>query len=273
MSYATLAVSTPAGSPHVAVVHLNRPRQLNTMTDQFFSDVHACFTALSANPDIRVIVLASASEKIFTAGLDLKAVQGSLMPRDDPARTGVMLMDLIRRWQNALSCLETCRVPVIAAIHGACIGGGVDLVTAADIRVCSEQSWFCVKEVDLAMAADIGTLQRLPKVVGNQSIVREWCYTGRNVSATEALAAGLVSHVAKDRRLCCYALDLANTIASKSPVAINGTKASLVYSRDHSVDDSLKQIAMWNSSQLQAGDVMEAAAAILSKTTPKFPKL
>ncbi|KAI9217193.1 ClpP/crotonase-like domain-containing protein [Blastocladiella britannica] len=284
------------------MVQLARPKQLNTMTDLFFNELGACFSALGRDTSVRCIVLSSASDKIFTAGLDLKAVEAlgisdGVTGQRDIARVGLTFMDLVDRWQRAISTLEEARVPIIAAVHGPCIGGGVDLVTAADIRVCSAASYFSIKEVDLAMAADIGTLQRLPKVMGNQSLIREWAYTGRNISAQEALTAGLVSHVAADREktlgmllssfiasdcrvrssrceiLIAYALKLAADISTKSPLAITGIKAGLLYSRDHTVADGLKQIGMWNSSQLQSADVMSAAMAILSKQTPKFAKL
>ncbi|KAI9189855.1 hypothetical protein H9P43_001294 [Blastocladiella emersonii ATCC 22665] len=289
--YRYLSVKVPR--EHVALVVLDRAGKLNTMDDGFFREFHDCFTQLGDDPEVRAVVLASASDTVFTAGLDLKAVMAGMVPSpsnsNDPAeegpdvaRTGLYLMSLIDRWQRAFTAMETCRVPVIAAVHGACVGGGIDLITAADIRVCSPATTFSVKEVDLSMAADLGTLQRLPKIVGNQSLVREWCYTGRTVTAAEALAAGLVSHVvpvSKDggvsprEAVLGHALKLAATIARKSPVATVGIKRTLVYARDHTVDDGLQQVAMWNSSQIQARDLMASAAAILGKTTPKFPKL
>ncbi|KAJ3375033.1 putative enoyl CoA hydratase [Allomyces arbusculus] len=272
-TYATLRVSTPR--PNIALVELHRPDALNAMNDQFFVDVQDCFSALHADPDVRAVILASAHPRLFTAGLDLKAVQSGMLPQhEDIGRCGLLFMDLIDRWQRAFTTIDECRAPVIAVVHGMCIGGGVDMICSADMRVCTQDASFSVKEVDLAMAADIGTLQRLPKIVGNQSTVREWALTGRTFSATEAKDAGLVGHVVADKKAAMdKAFEIAEIIASKSPIAINGTKVALNYSRDHSVADGLRQIAMWNASQLQSQDVIMAAASVLTKQTPRFSKL
>ncbi|KNE56579.1 hypothetical protein, variant [Allomyces macrogynus ATCC 38327] len=197
-----------------------------------------------------------------------------LPQHEDIGRCGLLFMNLIDRWQRAFTAIDECRAPVIAVVHGMCIGGGVDMICSADVRVCTQDASFSVKEVDLAMAADIGTLQRLPKIVGNQSTVREWALTGRTFSAAEAKDAGLVGHVVADKKTAMdKAFEIAEVIASKSPIAINGTKVALNYSRDHSVADGLRQIAMWNASQLQSQDVVKAAASILTKQTPRFSKL
>ena len=150
----------------------------------------------------------------------------------------------------------------------------MDLVTAADIRLASELAWFSVKEVDVGMAADVGTLQRLPRVVGNASLVREWCYTGRKVTAAEALAAGLVSRVLPtNEALLAESLALAIQIASKSPLAIAGTKVNLLYARDHSIKDGLDYVAQWNAAALQSEDVGRAMEASMSKQTPIYSNL
>ncbi|XP_043202087.1 delta(3,5)-Delta(2,4)-dienoyl-CoA isomerase, mitochondrial-like, partial [Amphibalanus amphitrite] len=169
-----------------------------------------------------------------------------------------------------------CRKPVVAAIHGGCVGGGVDLVTAADIRLCSQDAFFQVKEVDIGLAADVGTLQRLPKVIGSRSLVNELCLTARRLGSQEALQCGLVSRVLSDRHsLTAAALSLAATIASKSPVAVQSTKLNLTYSRDHSVQEGLDHMVAWNGVMLQSEDIMKAATAAMDRKAPPpdFAKL
>lgn len=180
----------------------------------------------------------------------------------------------ITSYQDSFTAIESINQPVVVAIQGGCIGGGVDLITAADIRYASTDAWFTVKEVDIGMAADVGTLQRLPKVVANQSLIREWCYTARRISAEEALSSGLVSRLLPNREALMQAsLALCVEIASKSPVAVIGTKAMLNYSRDHSVREGLDYMALWNAAALQTADVANAINATLSKKTPIFAKL
>lgn len=192
--------------------------------------------------------------------------------------------------------MERCPQPVITCIHGACIGGefiyhnkifvdspyvlfisiaGVDLVLASDIRLASKDAWFSIKEVDIGLAADVGTLQRIEKCTGNSSLVRELAYTARKFDAEEALRFGMISKVLPTREaLEAYALDMATQIASKSPIGILGTKVNLLYSRDHSVKDSLEYIQAWNAAMLQTGDLAKAAMASLTKGgQPDFSKL
>ncbi|KAJ3213260.1 putative enoyl CoA hydratase [Dinochytrium kinnereticum] len=192
----------------------------------------------------------------------------------DVARTALRILPEIELMQESFTAIERCDRPVIAAVHGFCIGGGIDLITACDIRLCSSDANFSVKEVDIGLAADIGTLQRLPRVVGNQSWVREVCLTARNFDAKEALQVGLVSKVLPTKvELVDEALKLAAVIASKSPVATVGTKHILNYSRDHTVAEGLHYVALWNSVMLNTEDVPAAITANLSKQKPKFSKL
>uniref|UniRef100_A0A914ZDJ1 Uncharacterized protein n=1 Tax=Panagrolaimus superbus TaxID=310955 RepID=A0A914ZDJ1_9BILA len=178
-------------------------------------------------------------------------------------------------YQKAFRAIEECPKPVIAAIHGACIGGGIDLITACDIRVAAAESTFCVKEVDIGMAADTGSLNRLPKICGNESWVREIALTARRFDETEALQHDLVSKVYDNREDMMKGVEkMAQTIAAKSPVAIQGTKIVLNYSRDHSIQDSLNFVANWNMSQLITEDVPKAAMAVFQKQPqPNFAKL
>lgn len=213
---------------------------------------------------------------MFTAGLDLMDHTDSFLTASssDVARRMISLRPAIQAYQDSFSVIESINQPVVVAIQGPCIGGGVDLITAADIRLCSSDAFFSIKEIDVGMAADVGTLQRLPKVVSNQSLVREWCFTGRKILPAEALAAGLVSRVLPNKEaLLREALALCVDIAAKSPVAVTGTKAMLNYSRDHSVKDALEYVALWNAAALQSKDVGLAMEFTMAKQQAIFSNL
>eukprot|EP00998_Keelungia_sp_KM082_P007220 NODE_3426_length_896_cov_52.365410_g3404_i0.p1 GENE.NODE_3426_length_896_cov_52.365410_g3404_i0~~NODE_3426_length_896_cov_52.365410_g3404_i0.p1 ORF type:complete len:270 (+),score=71.86 NODE_3426_length_896_cov_52.365410_g3404_i0:113-811(+) len=229
---------------------------------------------LAADPECRVVVL-SAAGRLFTAGLDLADADISGGgEKVDPARRAMQLRQLILDWQAAITSIERCRKPVIAAVHGACIGGGIDLISACDVRLCTADAFFSIKEVDVGLAADVGTLQRFPKIIGNDSKARELAFTGRKFDAKEAAQMGMVSNVyANQEELMKQATAMADLIASKSPVAVQGTKVNMVFSRDHTVQEGLDYIAAWNMGMLQSEDVMKAAAASLMKQTPTFAKL
>ena len=174
-------------------------------------------------------------------------------------------------FQDTLTSIERCRKPVIAAIHGGCIGGGVDLISCTDMRYCSADAYFTIKEIDIGMVADVGTLQRLPKLIGNQGIVREMAYTGRRVEAAEAREIGLVNRVFDSREaLQAGVREVAAQVAAKSPLSIRGSKEMLNYSRDHSVADGLNHIATWNAAMLMSTDLTAAMMAGMAKQTPQF---
>ncbi|KAG7480040.1 delta3,5-Delta2,4-dienoyl-CoA isomerase, mitochondrial isoform X1 [Solea senegalensis] len=189
--YTTLSISQPA--ENITHVELHRPEKLNAMNKAFWSEMVDCFNEITADPDCRV-VLVSAAGKIFTAGIDLMDIASDILqPQgDDVARVSWNLRRIIAKYQETFSVIEKCPKPVVVAVHGACIGGGVDLITACDIRLCSQDSWFQVKEVDIGLAADVGTLQRLPKVIGSRSLVNELALTARKMYADEAKSSGLV---------------------------------------------------------------------------------
>lgn len=209
------------------------------------SEIKDCFETLAINPDCRTIVL-SAAGKHFCAGIDLTSMMNmgqQLADCEDVARKGVVLERTIKLYQDSISAVERCPKPVIMAVHQACIGAGVDLITAADIRYSTQDAFFQVKEVDIGMAADVGSLQRLPKAIGSQSLARELCYTGRRFEAAEAERSGLVSRVFPDKdSLVVGALALAEDIASKSPIAVQTTKESMVYSLEHTNQEGLDHI-------------------------------
>lgn len=272
--YETLRVSQPR--PFVFNVELNRPQKLNAMNLAFWSEMKDCMQQLATDADCRVIVLSGAG-RIFTSGLDLNMMtDAGFMSTfgSDVAHNAFRIGRKIINYQETFTAIEQCAKPVIAAIHNACVGGGIDMTTACDIRYCTQDAWFQVKEVDIGAAADAGTLQRLPRVVGSDSLARELCYTARRMNSAEALRCGLVSQVFSNRdAMLAGALDMAEVIAGKSPVAVQSTKVSLVYSRDHSVPESLQHIATWNQGVLKGQDMLTAAAANIQKTKPEFSKL
>jgi enoyl-CoA hydratase len=194
------------------------------------------------------VIVLSGEGKHFCAGMDLaNFTQGGNAPK---AHLGMkkeagyrVTLDL----QYTITCLEKARIPVIAAIQGACVGGGVDLATAADIRYCTKDAFFCIQEINIGMAADVGTLQRIPRLIP-EGIVRELAYTGRRFLSDEALKHGMVNKVFESHEeMMESVMKVANEIASKGPLAIAGTKESLNYGRDHTTEESLNHIALWNT--------------------------
>ncbi len=253
----------------VATVYLNRPDKANAMNAALWEELQRCFEWLDAEPSVRAVVLAGNGDH-FCAGLDL-AMFGSLQDEaKEPARRAEQLRRTILRLQDNLSAIEKCRVPVLAAIHHTCIGGGVDMVCCADMRYATEDAYFSIKEVDIGMTADVGTLQRLPRLIPD-GVVRELAYTGRRMSAAEAQAVGLVNRVFADRTTMLREVQgIAQTIASKSPLAVRGSKEMLLYSRDHSVAEGLTYIATWNSGMLSGADLRASMDAQMKKETAQY---
>ncbi|ACR01099.1 crotonase/enoyl-CoA hydratase family protein [Thauera aminoaromatica] len=255
----------------VALVTLNRPDKANAMNLQMWQDLRAAMQWVDRTPAVRVAVLHGAGAN-FCAGIDLQMMMGILPMVKDAceARTRENLRNLILDLQDTLTSLERCRKPVLAAIHGACVGGGVDLVACADMRYCAAGTYFSVKEVDLGMVADVGSLQRLPRLIG-EGMVRELAYTGRRVDGAEAGRIGLVNRVFDTpEALMEGVMQLAQAIAAKSPLAIRGTKDMLNHARDHSVADGLDRVATWNAAMLLSEDLQAAIRAGLTKQPPKF---
>ncbi|CAG8446400.1 5662_t:CDS:10 [Ambispora gerdemannii] len=256
-------------------VELNRPKKLNALNETVWQELKACFTQVKHDSEVRAVVISGAG-KIFTAGIDLFEIPlvGLNTSETDPARSSHMTRLNILRLQDSFNSIEQCDKPVIAIVHSHCVGGGVDMITACDIRYCSKDATFSVKEVDLGLAADVGTLQRLPKVIGNDSFVREVCLTGRNFSSEEALTFGLVNKILPTKEdAFAEGLKTAKIIASKSPVAVLGTKHLLNYSREHSTSEGLNYTAVWNSAMLNTKDIGEATKGFFEKKQPKFSKL
>lgn len=253
------------------------------MTQRFFDEFRLVFEKVRHVTSVRVVVVtAQATSKCFTAGLDLKEAAAMFAPKEesegadamDAARRAYRQRLLLLQMQQSFSILEQIPQPVICAVHGACIGGGIDLITAADIRIATNDATFVVKEIDIGLAADLGTLQRLPRVIGSRSLVNELALTARTLTAHEALSCGLVSRVCEDvAALRRTALEIANSIAIRSPVAVIGTKQLLLRSRDLTVSDGLDYTAAWNASMLQTNDIPLAVMKARSKTPPLFSNL
>ena len=262
---------------HICSLVLNRPNELNTMTRDFWVELGDALDEINRNSEVRVVVLSSTG-KHFCAGMDLSAFSNGVddIPDDkkpDHARVGEVLYRTAKELQGYISKLEEIRVPVIAAVHGGVIGGALDLITACDMRFASNDAFFCIQEINIGMAADVGTLQRLPKIIPD-SKMREMAYTGRRMLADEAKDSGLVGEVYKTQDQMLDAVyKLAAEIASKSPVAIYGLKAVMNYSRDHNVSDSLDFNALWSGAMLSQTDMAEAMTAQMEKRDANFDKM
>ena len=212
--------------------------------------------------------------KLVERNPDPRLIQPILaLSQGEPARGAFALRELILQLQGAFNALEQARIPVIAAIHGACLGGGIDFITACDIRLASKDAYFGIEEIHIGMTADVGTLQRLPKLIA-PGIVRELAFTGRRFSSQEAQSWGLINSVHETQEAVVEsALNLAREIAEKSPLAIAGIKQSLNYARDHSVADGLDQIATWNGGMLRAEDLQKSLEAKMKKKQAEFRAL
>jgi enoyl-CoA hydratase len=257
----------------VAEVVLNNPDKLNAMAPIFFDEIKAAFEELDADDAVRAVVL-WAEGRLFTAGLDLKASAGNLLAAaagdQTPVEKNRALYRQIKYLQSCISAPENCCKPVIAAVHNHCIGGGVDLTTACDIRLCTEDATFSIHETKIAIVADVGTLQRISRIVG-PGMAREMGYTGKRITADRALKCGLVNDVLPDKdALLEAARDMANEIAANSPLAVQGTKQVLNYSEQHNLEDGLEYIAQFNSAFLLSNDLTEAVTAFMEKRPPEF---
>lgn len=284
MPIATLPVmdtNAPISVEHrgrVAVVWLDRPEKRNALAPEFWTAFPAAIEELGDDPDVRAIVIAGKGSA-FTAGIDLVAfgpamATGSLDPSAPPPTSPVAqraeTRRLVKKLQHTFSALAECPKPVIAAVHGYCIGAGVDLITACDIRYASSDAVFSIRETRLAMVADVGTLQRLPRIIDPGSVA-ELAYTGRDFDAGEAASIGLITKLLPDAESALSAaIETAETIAANSPLAVQGTKAVLRAGDGRTVDEALDFVALWNAAFLHSNDLGEAMAAYVEKREPDF---
>lgn len=256
----------------VAVVTLARSDKLNAMDGEMFAAIGHTFRRLGNDPAARCILL-NAEGPHFTAGLDLQYAGSQFGPAKDPGRAAEVRLRHIHWLQDAFTAVEQARAPVVAAIHGACVGAGVDLTAACDIRLCSADAFFQIAEVDVAITADLGTLQRMAHLIP-QGLLRELTYTGRKLPAEEAARMGYVNRVAADREATVIAgMEIARAIAAKSPLAVAGAKRSLNYGRGRPVEEGLRDVALWNAATLVSPDLGAAVQARLGKTAARFEPL
>jgi enoyl-CoA hydratase len=260
---------------HVATLWLDRPEKRNAMGPDFWADLPVAMAALGADPNVRVVVLAARGTH-FSVGLDLTAMPGIAGPGDpngarpSAASRAAHARREIVRLQASISSVADCPVPVIAAIQGWCIGGGVDLISACDIRLASADAQFSVREAKIAIVADVGSLQRLPAIIGKGQVA-ELAYTGKDITAHRAAAIGLVNDVSADAdTVVADARTMAAEIAGNSPLAVQGTKAVLAAGEGRSVADGLDYVATWNAAFLSSDDLLEAMAAFVEKRPGTF---
>lgn len=257
---------------HIAHLVLSRPEALNTMHPLFWRELDGVLTQIHREGTARVLVLSSTG-KHFSAGMALDTFSSAIAMDDQSPEGRAAMFDVLTDMQATFTKLETLRIPVIAAIQGGCIGGAVDMVTACCMRYATADAFFCIQEINIGMVADVGTLQRLPKLIP-EAIVKEYAYTGRRMPAAKALAYGLVNEVFESpEAMLAAAMQTAAEIASKPPVAIWGTKQAIHYTRDHSTEDALKQMGWLQAGIWSNAHVREAVSAMQQKRTGEFTPL
>lgn len=268
MAYQTLTVEI---KDHVAYVAFNRPEKANALNKLAWEELEQVFSELDTTPEARVVVL-SGNGKHFCAGIDLELLMAIRQETADDCegRIREKIRGFVKILQAPINAIERCSKPVLAAVHSGCIGGGLDIAAACDMRYCTEDAYFTIKEIDMGMVADLGSLQRLPKLISD-GMVREMAYTGRKVFAEEAKAIGLVNAAYTSKESMMEGVsEIAGTIASKSPLSIRGSKEMIRYSRDHSVEDGLNYIATWNAAMILSNDLNEAFMAAVEKRKGVF---
>ncbi len=271
MTYTTFSVNI---ADHIAHIELNRPDELNTMVPAFWRELPEAVQKIDREAAARVIVISSTG-KHFSAGMDLAVFTGGGLQHDlELGRKHERMRHMVTELQNTFSALENCRIPVLAAIQGGCIGGAVDMTTACDCRYITEEGFFTVYETKIGMTADVGTLQRLPKLIP-EGLARELAYTGRRMYSEEAKACGLVNQVFSDQETMLEeVMKIAQEIAGNSPLAVSGCKEMINYTRDHSTADSLRYMSIWQTGMFQPEtDMMETFSAKMEKRDPVFAEL
>ena len=269
MTYQCFALNIENRIAHLV---LNRPAALNTMQPVFWRELEQIANYLERDAPARVLVISSTG-KHFTAGMALDVFQSSIALDDKSAVARANIMPMMADMQRAFTALEKLRMPVIAAIHAGCLGGGVDMISACDIRLATEDAFFTIHEINIGMVADMGTLQRLPKLIP-EGVVHELAYTGRRLGAQRALAVGLVNDVFPTQEaMLAAAMRMAAEIAQKPPVAVWGSKQAIHYARDHATDDALRQMGWLQSGIWQTSNLMEAALAKKDGRAPEYADL
>jgi len=261
-------------SDDIAHIRFNRPEKANSMIKEFWSELPEAVNDLSDNAKARVLVL-SAEGKHFTSGMDISVFMQSELEDDNsnPHLGAEAFYQHVKSLQDTFSAFENARMPVLAAIQGGAIGGGVDLVTACDCRYATKDAFFCVQETAIGMTADVGTYPRLAKIIP-EGWARQMSYTAERLPADKAMAIGLVNEVYESTDAMMEAvMNIAADIAAHSPLAVSGAKRMINYSRDHTTADSLDYIGLWNASMLNGEDIKQAFMAKMEKRTPQFDDL
>ncbi len=269
MAYSCFEIESDKGVAHV---RMSRPKEMNSMNRDFWRELPAIIRELEEDPATRVVVLSSSGAH-FSAGMDLSVFQTGDWLNTKTAADRNRLRKLVLNLQNSFTVLEQCRFPVLAAIQGGCIGGAVDMVAACDLRYATTSAFFCIQEINLAMMADLGTLQRLPALIP-LGIVKELAYTGDRLPAERAKELGLVNEVFQtEEEMLGHVMTRARTIAQRSPLAIAASKEAINYARDHAVDESLSRAADLQSAVIETAEIMEAFKAKTEKREPVFADL
>ena len=276
MSYKCFEVTIKNNIAHIV---LNRPKKRNSMIHEFWDELPLIVKGIDSNSKARVIVLSSTGPH-FTAGLDLSVFGSSIKTSTDAdaqeklqRQEGARFFDTVKYMQEAFSCLDNCRLPVLAAIQGGAFGGGVDLITACDMRYMTADGFITIYEINIGMTADVGTFPRITKLIP-EGVVKELAYTGRRLTAAEALTHGLINEIYPDHKTMLNGvLKIAAEIATKAPLAVYGSKRIINYARDHSTDDTLDYIGIWNASMLQSAEIKEAIKASAEKREGDFVDL
>ena len=259
----------------IAHIRFNRPEKRNSMNEDFWTMFPKEVEELDDSGEIRALIVSSTGPH-FSAGIDLSMFKDDIVENetdDEMGRSRGYFLQQLKFLQNAISCLEAARFPVVTAVQGGCIGGGIDLITAADIRICTKDAFFLIEEINVGLAADIGTIQRLPKIIP-AGIAREWTMLGEKVSADRAKEVGLVSSLHDNHEeMMKNAFEIAEKLASKTPLAMWVTKETLNYSRDHTVKESLENVALWNAATLHKEDVMSTMMSKMQKKKPEYRNL
>jgi len=262
-------VFTIERTEHVGTLWLSNPERRNAMGPAFWNELPRAMDELGADDEVRAVVIAARGPH-FTVGLDLKSMGGSIAEGGSGVAARRRLLDEIVRLQASVTSVARCPKPVIAAVHGYCIGGGIDLISACDVRVCAADTLFSIRETRMAMVADVGTLQRLPRIIG-KGHVAELAYTGDDITADRAREIALVNHVYPDQsQTLDAARDMAARMAANSPLAVTGTKRVLAYCENKSIDDGLEYVAAWNAAFVASDDLREAVMAFFEKRPPNY---
>ena len=261
---------------HIAHVVMNRPEKRNNMNRAFWDELPALIERLDAEAEVRVILISSTGPH-FCGGIDVsmfapepgQATGGVHEKKQRPLR----FLDTVKRMQHSFSVMEACRLPVLVAVQGGCIGGGIDMVTAADMRYATRDAFFTIYETKIGMTADVGTFPRIVKLMP-EGLVRELAYTGRRMPADEALAHGLVNRVFDTQDdMLAGVMEIAREIAANAPLAVHGCKRAISYSRDHTTQEGLDWIGLWNASNLHNDEIIEAMSARGEDRVPDFADL